>query len=365
MRLTSCVVTFVSLVTGALIALASPPTSAPTTAQTGNDATLCHGIVHYTVPAGWKLRGKAADDLSAHYNSPNGKSILSVVVVPLKQRISDAMIEQIAPSLTKKILADAQKDGAEVLTAPHEEHDDRFAVKLLDRTRKDGHTIDRLHLYRREASMLLSVVCRVTAETHELAEPVHKVAEQLLMDVTLESLNESSTRPTTKPATSAKPAADATGPTVLVKARLRILTPPPGWRVQKPDAATGVVASYHERGGENGLIVVSVRPIPAEAKKDPKIRDILIDEMVSGEQASMQIPGAKEKDKPHAVTDARFLRKTARTYDVEAAGYTVVSRQIVVGNSLVSVASLAPDERAAEIDAMADTVATSAKPLGR
>ena len=87
--------------------------------------------------------------------------------------------------------------------------------------------------------------------------------------------------------------------------------------------------------------------------------------MVSGEQASMQIPGGREKDKPHAVKDGRFLRKTARTYDVQGAGYTVVSRQIVVADLLVSVASLAPDERTTGIDAMADTVATSAKPLGR
>ena len=87
--------------------------------------------------------------------------------------------------------------------------------------------------------------------------------------------------------------------------------------------------------------------------------------MLSGEQASMQIPGAKEKDKPHAVKEARFLRKTTRSYDMQGAGYIITSRQIAVGELLVSVASLAPDERAAAIEQMADTVATSAKPLGR
>ncbi|CAN5377972.1 hypothetical protein BH09PLA1_BH09PLA1_24180 [soil metagenome] len=365
MRSTVFIAALTLIGTGVCIASASPPATSPSTQPSGVTATLNHGEVHYFFPSGWKLRAKGPDDLSAYYTSANGKSILTLIVVPLKQRLSDEMTKQIVPSLTSKILADAKKDGAEVILEPHEEHDDRFLVKLLDRTRKDGQTSDRIHLYRQEETALLSVVCRVAADSHDVAEPVHKVAEDLLLSATMHAANAPGSASTSRPSSPSKPGADATATTVLGKARLRILTPPAGWRVQKNDSATsGVVVSYQERGGENGLIVVSVRPIPREAKQDPKIRDLLIDEMLSGEQASMKIPGAKEKDKPHAISDARFLRKTTRTYDVQGAVYTVVSRQMVVGNSLVSGASLAPDERAAEIDALADAVATSAKPLG-
>src|SRR3954451_24610758 len=107
MRRNYCFAALALLATCALIASATPPATAPDTEPSGTTATLCGGIVHYTIPTGWKLRAKAADDLSAHYSSPDGKSILSVVVVPLKQRMTDAMLEQIAPSLSKKIVADA------------------------------------------------------------------------------------------------------------------------------------------------------------------------------------------------------------------------------------------------------------------
>lgn len=349
----------------ALLGLLPPPATEPAP----QEATLCQGVIRYTIPAGWKLRAKGADDLTAHYTSPDGKSLLSLVVLPVKMRVSDAMLKQIPESLSKKIVADAQKDGADLITPPHEEPDDRFPVKLFDRTRKGNKTSDRMHAYRRESSMLISVVCRVTTDNHDEAMKTHELAAQLLADATLGSIEGSATKPATPPTKSAaRPAPPTTGPTeptVLAKARLRIASPPPGWRVQKQDAASGIVVSYHERGGENGLIIVSIRAIPADAKNDPKLRDLAIDEMTRNEQAAMQLPGAKEKDKPRNVKDDRFIRKTVRTYDVQGAGCTVVTRQRVIGDAIVSVASLAEDERAADVDALADAVAVSAARIGR
>ena len=51
-----------TVVFGVTFVSAAPPASAPATKQADADATLCQGLVHYTVPAGWKLRGKAADE---------------------------------------------------------------------------------------------------------------------------------------------------------------------------------------------------------------------------------------------------------------------------------------------------------------
>ena len=354
------------LITIASIVIAAPPATEPA----AQEATLCQGVIHYSVPAGWKLRGKGSDDLTAHYVSPDAKTILSIVVLPIKQHVSDAMLKQIPVSLTKKILEDAQKDGAEVITQPHEEPDDRVAVRLFDRTRKANKTTDRMHAYRRESSMLISVVCRVTTDDHEQAMKIHDMAVQVLTDATLGSIEEPTTRispsPTSKPVRAAPPpSTEPTGPTVLAKARLRITAPPAGWRVQKQDAASGILVTYHERGGENGLIIVSLRTIPADAKNDPKLRDLVIDEMTRDEQASMQLPGAKPKDKPQLVKDDRFVRKTVQTYDVQGTVCTVVTRHRVIGGSIISVASLVEDTRAADVDALGDGVAMSIARLGR
>jgi hypothetical protein len=356
----------------ALVALLAPPTTepGPPSPPAPQEATLAQGVFHYTLPAGWKLRAKGADDLTAHYTSPDGKAILSIVVLPMKQRISDEMLKQIPASLSKKIVADAEKEGAEVLTQPHEEPDDRFAIKLFDRTRKGNKTTDRMHAYRRETSMLISVVCKVTADDHDQAMKTHELATSLLADGTLGSIEGPSSKPpsaTTKPSAQPKssPTTGPAEPTVLGKARLRVASPPPGWRVQKQDVASGIVVTYHERAGENGLIIVSVRTIPADAKNDPKLRDLVIDEMTRDAQSSMQLPGAKEIGKPSVVKDDRFLRKTGRHFDVQGSACTVVTRQRVIGDCVVSVASLAEDERAAEVDSLGDAVAVSVTRIGR
>ena len=150
----------------------------------------------------------------------------------------------------------------------------------------------------------------------------------------------------------------ATRPTALPKAKI-IFNAPGGWDADTNDNSSGIVATYHNPAESFDTIVVSVRPLPDEAKKDPKMRDALVDEIVNGEKATFKFDGASAVGDTETMRDNRFLKKEKTKYERPDARIIVTSRQRRIGDVVVSVAMASLEPASQEVDHLADEVAMS------
>src|SRR5439155_1538690 len=101
---------------------------------------------------------------------------------------------------------------------------------------------------------------------------------------------------------------------------------------------------------------------PDEAKKDPKIRDALVEEIVNGEKASFKFDGANVVGETETVKDNRFLKKVRIRYEKADSKIQVTSRIRRVGDAVMSVAMASVEASANDVDKLADDVAMTLRP---
>ena len=329
-------------------------TTAPSTRP--GEVLLDHGKCVFVAPPELTLLGKSNEDRSAAYVLGDNRALVTILVTPQDHAVTRAVAPQIAARVRKQLREEASRGEMDVILAPREYDDARFLVAVRDRFNTLERFGDRVHLYRPVGLYLGHVVVTVFTEDEAEAKRVHEIGAEMLMSLRLN-------REGTRGAKGADKPPAAPRPVTFAAARVRV-TPPAGWRAEANDVATGgVIVTYRDAADETNLITVSVRPLPPEARRDRKLRDLAVDEMVEGEKQSFRIDGAEVVGETQTVTDRRFLRKTRTDYEHEGRRFRVTSRQVRAGDVIASVTIVAREESAESVDAIADRVALSVKPV--
>jgi len=349
MRTAFCLIALIASVASAA-APASSPSSAPAT------ESLLRGAVTFTPPShGWELQGKLEDGKTVAYSLEPNKARMAITVTPQELALDDAAAARMSQFICKRLREDVAKSGAEVHTPPRAEKDDRFFLRVHDRFTHDGQLADRLQICRVLGIELVTVAVTAYSDSPEEVDGIFKEAEQLLL-----SVRAPGRQAVVAKAQAARPRGPASKPVVLEQAKLRI-TPPPGWRAELTDNAAGIVATFRDPDDETNLIAVSVRPLPKQAQADPKVRDILVDEIVAGEQQQFKIDGAQLQGTTQTIKDNRFLRKTRTNYQAKGKDFQVGSRQVRIGNAVISVSTVCLDDQAEIVERLADEVAANVR----
>jgi hypothetical protein len=329
------------------------PTSVPSTAPAVEVIYLDGEKVRFTPPPGLTFQGHLNDGRAAGFSIGDTQALISVLVTPQEQALPRGFSDQLARFVRKNILDEAQQGQQDIVMQPRVEDDERFLLRVHDKFNTEERFGDRVHLYRAVGLYLVSVTATAFTEDEAEARRVHELGADLLLSVRLNL----------KPrAARNRPPAGTDRPVMFANAKIR-LTPPPGWKGELNDNAEGIIVSYEDPKDAANCIAISVRQLPPEARRDPKIRDILIDEIVDGERQAFKVEGAEIVGQTQTIEDRRFLRKTRTDYEHEGRKFRVTSRQVRAGNAVVSVTMLAGEDAADEVDELGDRVATSVRPL--
>jgi hypothetical protein len=345
-------------------------TTAPSTQPA--DEVLIGGAILFAPPAGWTPAGERPDKRLFVYEAPDHSGTMVVNVDPqevsLENNSSAAM--KIGQMVSKQIRDNAAKPGSEVQITdqPRIEKDNRFFLCVHHRFTKPGKIGDQLQIYRAIGNYLVAVAVTAWADSPEKAKPVHELAEQVLLSAHLRgtAAGGGATRNAAKalPRPSSKPVA----PISLPHAKLRVAVPAElgNWEHETSDAESGIVLTFRDpqaRGLE--LIALSVKPLPKEAKSDPKLRDAIVDQMLESDRQQLKIEGAQSEAKTDVIKDNRFLRKTRSKYQTKADEIQLISRDLRIGDALVAVSAVGATDQIATIDKLADELAVGIRAMGR
>jgi len=323
------------------------PATAP--ASQPGEIFLDGGKVSFTPPPELRFLGKRDDDRSAGFALGDNEALVTILVTPQPQAVSSDIKPQLARLLGNTIREEAKRGAIDMVMQPRVEQDERFLVVVHDRFNTEERFGDRLQMYRGVGLHLGCVVATAFTEDEEKARRVHELGARMLLS--LRSNRPGDRKPVATPGT------PATRPITFDRAGIR-LTPPAGWSVEPNEGATnGVIVTLRDERDPTSLITVTVRQLPPEARRDPKLRDVVVNEIVQGERQQFKIDGAEVLGQAQEVTDRRFLRKTRTDYAHDGTRFRVVSRQIRAGNSIASVTTVVREENADRVDAVADRVA--------
>ena len=330
-------------------------TSAPAPTSQPGEIFLDGGKLSFTAPAELRFLGKRDDDRSAGFALGDNEALVTILVTPQPQAISSDLKPQLAKLLGDTIRQEAKRGAIDMVLQPRVEQDERFLVVVHDRFNTEERFGDRLQMYRGVGLHLGCVVATAFTEDQERAKQVHELGAQMLLS--LKSNRPGDRKPVATPKT------PATRPITLDRAGVRV-TPPGGWGAEPNQGATGgVIVTFRDEQDPTNLITVTLRQLPPEARRDPKLRDVVVDEIVQGERQQFKIDGAEVLGKAQEITDRRFLRKTRTEYAHEGRRFRIVSRQVRAGNAIVSVTIVAREENADRVDAVADRVALDVRPV--
>jgi hypothetical protein len=157
---------------------------------------------------------------------------------------------------------------------------------------------------------------------------------------------------------------EPTRPSSFGKGRVKLFYPA-AWTEERSDQDEGLIAMYRDPADGTIAVLVSVRAIPKEVANDEKLRKFTAEQLARSEAQTLQFGDAKPVGKPEVIADERFVRKTRTRYSGSDGEFEVTSRQVLVGDSLLSIAAVAPVESAEQTSERADAMAAGAKPLGR
>lgn len=331
------------------------PASAPATAP-AEPMTLDGGKLLFTPPPGFILQGTGNEGRSASFSMGDNRTLISVIATPQGHVIPDDFPPKLAKILADRIREEAARGEMDIVMQPRAERDPRMLLRMHDKFNTEERFGDRAQMYRGVGLYLVGVVVTVYTEDEAEAKHLHEIGADLLLSVKLNRGNQPVARGRA-PARSA-----TTRPVTFTNAKIRA-TPPTGWEADPTDTASGLIVNYRDPVEASSMILLSVRRLPPEARRDPKLRDIIIDELVQGETASFKIEGAQVSGDTQTIPDRRFLRKTRTDYSDQDRQIRVTSRQIRAGDVLVSVTMVALDDRADSADAIADKLALDVKPL--
>jgi hypothetical protein len=338
----------------------SAPTSQPAESTLKTDSIM-KGAIVFNPPANWKLEGKSDSGRLAAYSTENPKSILIINDDPQEQVLNNDSAVKVGQLVVGNVKKTVASKKMELIDPPKIEKDERFFLRVHHRFKnKEGETGDELQIYQVVGKNLISVATTVFTDSEEASKPRFEEAEKMLLSVK----GSGSAAAQTASGEKHQVAHPATKPTTLAQAKLRY-SPPVGWQEELNDQASGLVATYKDLNDAANMLVIRVEQLPKEARSDPKLREVAIDQIVQGERAELSVPGAQPVGSPEKVTDNRFLRKDRMSYESKDAKFKLTSRVKRAGDKIVCIAMLSRDENAAENEKLADDVAVTMRAPGQ
>jgi len=329
---------------------------APSTAPATQPSTLAKGDFVYPSPTDGWVEFKRTDDGNGIIYKWEDGAFLQINLVPATSGFTKEMSKKMGNMICQQLLKDAQAKGYTLLQPPSIEDDGRFILKIRHRFLQGDVETNQVQVYREVGNFLVNVAISVRDGSEDQVKTLQGEGEALLLAA-------KSAKQISREQAKQKPAA-AGKPITLPQAKIRVI-PPADWIVENKDAAEGVVATLRDAADATNLIAISVRPLPAEAKRDPKLREVILDEMARGESQQFTLEGATLIGEIQVMKDSRFLRKTRTKYETKDVKFQILSRQIRVGDAMVSVTCLALDDAVGRIDKTADEVAIKIRPAVR
>lgn len=355
-------------VCGSSLAAGAAEDAAPATAPSSETQTLSQDAITYAAPAGWKFLGKRPDDRAAGYRAPDDSGEIVLTNTPQTQTVLDELGPKLASVIRRTIAAEAAKGNIQIVLPPTVEQDKRFLLRIHDRYKSQGIDVDRLELFRGVGRNLTSVTIKAYTQDEPTAKQVFETGEQVMLSVELHRAGTARSGAVTSTSAdggraSNKPLA-TTRPVAFEEAGLRV-APPAGWRAQSTGDSSGLIVSWRDTQDSGNLIALALRRVPSQARDDPKLRELALEQMVLAEKPVLQIEGSRQIGPPRMVADKRFLRKTRLDYEIKGVKFGVTLRQVRAGDGIVAITAMAEEDRADEIDALADQVAISVRSLAR
>jgi hypothetical protein len=304
---------------------------------------LDDGRVRYTPPDGWNLVSRQEDGLGAVYNTSDGIGVISILVQPQQESLRPEQSHNMALRMGKEMRESAEKNHVEFLIPPRVQEDPRFMLKLHAQMRvPDRGVVDELHLFRAMGTNLVYVNATAQTDSEEAARAVHEAGETLLAQAKIGS---------------------GPKPALFGRTRVRLLAPA-DWIVQRVDHPNGIVATFREPDNGPSRIIVRSRVVPKAA--DEAARAKLLDEMESADRATAPVPGLIAQGEPEVKPGSGQVRRTMqRSFTGGGRTWRATTQYIAVGDVLLGVSSVAPEEHAEEIEKLAGEMGEKAESLDR
>lgn len=327
---------------------------APTTAPATQPATLAKGdFVYPAPPDGWEVFRRNDDGLGIIYKFED-RAFLQINLTPATMGFTKDVARKMGNMICQKLLKESQEKGYTLLQPPSIEDDGRFILKVRHRFLAGDTETNQVQMYREVGNYLVNVAISVRGDSEQAVKTLQGEGEALLLGAkSAKQISNEQAR--LKPPAAGKP--------ILLSLAKIVVTPPGDWSIDNTDAAEGIVLTLRETADATNLIALSVRPLPAEAKRDPKLREIILEEMAKSESQQFSMEGATLVGETETVKDSRFLRKTRSKFETKEVKFQILSRQIRVGDMMVSVTCLAMEDSVARIDKIADEVAMKVRPV--
>jgi hypothetical protein len=295
------------------------PATAPTT-RTADMEPLLEGVIRYQPPAGWELVRKSDTNLQANYKTADGIGRIEINVSPQTRDVPPTFAQQMAKIIGKGVREDADRNSNTILMQPRVEKDERFLLRMHDRTAGAEGTCDRVQLYRVMGLNIVHVAASAQTDSPEQAKAIHAVGESLLETMRL-----------------------SRGPKRIVfpRSQLKIISPV-DWTEKKSDQANGLVVTYHDPKDLLRQLIVRSRVLPTDARENGPRRDAILDRMIDEERR--QPPFATPPKEEQTLDAGKNLRQIRTVLARPEFNLRVETRYFVVGESLVSVRSVARED---------------------
>jgi hypothetical protein len=347
------------------LAAQDAPTTAPTTQSTGASSyqVMDKNRLKFLVPEGWTRTGASSDETTIRYVTDRKDGVILFNNSPQSAPLGPGMRVKMAQEIMKKLNEALDKQKAEMTLRPVQEKDDRFYLRFRMKFLLNGNEADQIVLYKVEGLNLIMATITGTSASKDRNKEILEQGEAMLLSFSQHQPG----NPLPKDVAGAVPAPNGAGKIIpsrasgFSKGRIRLMTPT-GWKEDKTDQPRGIVATYEDTSGSN-VITVSVRPIAKNIAADEALRKIFIDETVASAQASVTIKDAKV-GKPETIPDDKVLRKIRVVLELSTAKIIQTTRVVLVGDTIVTVTSLAPESDADAVDKVASDLTASVQPMG-
>ncbi len=339
------------------------PATAPATMP------IAQGRVYIAPPTDFPIVERSPDGRTIAFRTADGVGMLTMLDTPQGRDVDDVFLrEHMGIGMVDRLAAKLKQANADIVTAPNLEDDARFAMRMRLAFRQSGQKYEQLHLYRGLGSDVVQVTATAVDASGERLRTIERAAELLILSARTarpadNPLDANAAAAATRPAENVPLSAT---PLAMPRAKLQIFGPV-RWACDPHDAPSGTIATYTHPTDRSMLLTVSASQLPPEARTNATVRDVAVDDLLSGRQEHFQIgDGKASPEHTETIADARFSRKTRTVYSGSGERFLVTTRHVVVQNqTLATVTTLSTTADGATMEALGDRIAAGIRAAGR
>lgn len=340
-----------------LIASATSAQTAPPTTKSSLTG-ICYNEVRFTLPAGWDEVRRGRDDIGIILRQKGIAAQITVMASPADpESFKDPEAgAKLGEQLLAKRKNTAGANKIEFVKEPTLQPDKRFLFKIHEQYKDGDKTLDQIYAARRVGAWVVTVIVANDSADQAALDAVRKTGERFL-DSMIPGVRQKPGDAATRPAPAPAGDIDFKAQKVAIpKAKLSVPVPD-GWKEEIHNNPDGIVAVMRDALEGSRMIVISVRPLPPEAIQDPKMRDMIIDDLAKRERVTFKLEGGAQAGPQVPIKDARFARKSITELESQGIKLKLDSRQRVLGNRIISVSSVSLDADYQKIADLADQMA--------